>query len=255
MARSPTPPDDTPERKRHAPLIIHLRSLLFPRGAICISCGALRVDAAAHGLCRDCEEALVPLSPPFCPHCGRPGWSITCPDCMAALPTALDARIAAYAYRGTAEALVRALKYQHVEQAARALVDGMITCRPPGHFDALVPVPLHRRRMRQRGFNQAETLCWALSKATGLPIWPILTRTLPTKTQTRLSREQRQANVRGAFATGPVELATLRGASLLLVDDVMTTGATAESCAQELKAAGAARVVLWAATRAGLYED
>ncbi|MDR0897281.1 MAG: ComF family protein [Oscillospiraceae bacterium] len=255
MARSHPDHDREAPRKRFSPLIIQLRSLFFPSGAICISCGALRVDMAAHGLCHDCEEALVPLEAPFCPRCGRPGWSMVCPDCSVARPTALDARISAYAYRDTAASLVRALKYQHVDQAARALVDGMIACRPRGTFDALVPVPLHRRRMRQRGFNQAETLCQALSKITGLPIWPGLTRIHPTRTQTRLNHKQRQDNVRGAFAADAADIPLLKGASLLLVDDVMTTGATAESCAQELKAAGAARVVLWTATRAALLTD
>ncbi|MDR0928214.1 MAG: ComF family protein [Oscillospiraceae bacterium] len=249
MPRSPAP------RKKISPLRIGLRSLFFPRGAVCISCGALRVDAAAHRLCRACEEALVPLSPPFCPRCGRPGWSMVCPDCSLAPPTALDARISAYAYRDTAGALVRALKYQHVQPAARALADGMLACRPKGRFDALVPVPLHRRRMRQRGFNQADMLCAVLSEATGLPIWRALARIHATRTQTRLNQEQRQENVRGAFAADSEEVISVQGASLLLVDDVMTTGATAESCAQALKAAGAARVVLWTAARAGLLTD
>ncbi|HLG94359.1 MAG TPA: ComF family protein, partial [candidate division Zixibacteria bacterium] len=107
---------------------------------------------------------------------------------------------------------------------------------PP--WDALVPVPLHWTRKWSRGFNQSAILARAVSKTAGLPVWPALRRVKRTRDQTRLSREKRLANVRGAFrVTKEVE-----GKNLLLLDDVTTTGATLEECRRVLAEAGAAQV-------------
>ena len=225
--------------------------LLYPENAVCIACGALRVEDTARHLCSECADALIPLSPPFCPRCGASGWAMECPDCTARPQDALDQRISAYAYRDTAFLLIRALKYTNVECAAEALAPGIAAALPPDAYDALVPVPLHKRRKTQRGFNQAYALCEALSKHTNLPVLDALTRNKPTKTQTRLSREGRLTNVRGAFSIN----AEITGRSLLLVDDVLTTGATALACAETLKAAGAVSVTLATAARVSEQED
>ncbi len=236
---------------RMAEIRDRILALLYPPGACCIACGALRVDDPARALCKACLEKLVPLQPPFCPSCGQTGWAVLCPDCAAKKPDALDARAAAYPYADTGRALVRALKYGRVEAAAQALASGMLPLFPKEPIDGLVPVPLHKRRQRRRGFNQARSLCEALSRETGVPVLDALTRQKSTKTQTRLTREGRKENVQGAFQVRlPVD-----GLSLLLIDDVMTTGATAVSCAKALKEAGAARVKLLAAARAKLYRD
>ncbi len=223
-----------------------VRRLLYPDDAVCIACGALRVDDTERHLCRACAESLAPLAPPFCPRCGKSGWATECPDCLTRKPDALDTRASAYAYGGAARQLVRALKYSAVAPAADALAAAMVQALPIGRVDALVPVPLHRRRQRVRGFNQAALLCAALSAHTGLPVLDALIRPRATQTQTRLTREGRAENVRGAFeAALPVS-----GLSLLLVDDVLTTGSTAISCAEALKAAGAAWVILLTAANA-----
>ncbi len=221
-------------------------SLLYPGRAVCIACGALRVDHDRWPLCADCARALTPLAPPFCPVCGRPGWVMECPDCVTRPPDALDGRAAAFAYEKTARTLVRALKYHAVVPAAGALADGMLTVLPRGRYGALVPVPLYRTRERRRGFNQADALCRELSRETGLPVLKAVARERNTRTQTRLSREGRAENVRGAFRV----CAPVTGLSLLLIDDVLTTGATALACAEALKEAGARRVFLLTAARA-----
>lgn len=228
-----------------------ITSFLYPKDAICITCGALRVDNTAWSLCAACTEDLKPLEPPFCPRCGRPGWGMVCPECQMLPTDALDARCSGYFYDGTARKLVRALKYQGIAHAAEALADGMANVLPDGAFDALVPVPLHRSRQRVRGFNQAMLLSTALSKRTGLPVLEAVKRLRRTTTQTRLSRDMRAQNVAGAFEVH----ADVQGLSLLLIDDVLTTGATALACAGALKASGAARVVLWTAARADLSQD
>ncbi|MCL1963979.1 MAG: ComF family protein [Firmicutes bacterium] len=225
--------------------------LLYPDNAVCVACGALRVDDPARHLCRACAEKLIPLEPPFCPRCGAPGWAMMCQACWAFPPDDLDGRVSAYHYEGTARLLVRALKYTNVEPAAKALAMGMKTVLPPERYDALVPVPLYWRRERQRGFNQARILCQALSPAIGLPLLDALDRVRPTKTQTRLTHEERSENVKGAF----VVRAAVKGQSLILVDDVMSTGATAVTCASALKKAGAASVLLLAAARTQKHMD
>jgi ComF family protein len=120
---------------------------------------------------------------------------------------------------------------------AEAFQDERIKRQP---VDALVPVPLHPRRKRERGFNQAQSLCELLSSRRGLPLWPALERVRYTATQTRLTRPERNENVRGAFRCLPRW--PLQDARLLLVDDVFTTGSTVDECARVLRRAGAASV-------------
>lgn len=225
-----------------------ISGLLYPRDAVCIACGALRVDTPGYGLCRQCAEALVPLAGPFCPRCGKQGWDMVCPDCQIGQPDALDGRVSAFAYSETARALVRALKYGSVIAASKALAEGMEAVMPDGPFDMMVPVPLHRKRKRQRGFNQAEALCEALAQRGAPPIVHALLRERATRTQTRLDKARRSENVKGAFVINPD--ISITGMSVLLVDDVLTTGATAVACAEALKAHGASKIVLIAAARA-----
>lgn len=228
-----------------------IRDLLYPPNAGCIACGRLRVDEQRWGLCRDCAQTLAVLVPPFCPRCGKPGWMLTCPECAILPPDALDGMRSAYDYEGTAGALARALKYRSIAPAAQALADGMASMLPDGEVDALVPVPLHKSRQRRRGYNQSDILCDALSARIGVPVLHALRRARATRTQTRLSPGDRAQNVRGAFECA----ASTAGMRLLLIDDVLTTGATARACAAALKEGGVARVYLLTAARAGAHLD
>jgi ComF family protein len=115
-------------------------------------------------------------------------------------------------------------------------------------WDLIVPVPLHATKLREREFNQAERLGQGLSKATGIPMGKdLVRRVLPTRTQTLLSRKERQDNVRKAFAVNPAK--PLAGERVVLVDDVLTTGATTSACAKVLLGAGAAEVCVWTVAR------
>lgn len=228
-----------------------IASLLYPAQAVCIACGSLRADHPTWPLCAACLKELSPLEPPFCPGCGRPGWATECPECIIRPQDALDGRIAAFAYAHTAAALVRALKYQNVVAAADILAFYMEKVLPAEPMDGLVPIPLYRFREKRRGFNQSEAICQAISSRTGLPVLNVAMRNRNTQTQTKLNTEGRIKNMQGAFcACMPVQ-----GASLFLVDDVLTTGATATACATALKEAGARRVFFLAATRAMVGED
>jgi ComF family protein len=207
---------------------------IFP--ARCLGCGRRGVT-----FCPACWDALPRLHPPYCPRCSRPERSGThCRDCRRASP-ALAAVRAACAYGGAAGLAVRRLKYSQerhlVEPLARLLLE-CLAARPLT-VDALVAVPLDGARARERGYNQAALLAAPVAEALGVPLAPTwLRRSRPTRPQVGLSARERRANVRGAFICP--EPAPVAGRRVLLVDDVMTTGATLEACAEALVAAGAA---------------
>lgn len=151
--------------------------------------------------------------------------------------------IAAARYGTPSRELVLDLKFGHNLRLSRALGDLMARRLEEEldilTVDALVPVPLHPKRLRQRGYNQSELLARAIGKALALPVRPAwLRRVRNTHAQSLLSREERLSNPVGAFLATP----GLEGARVALVDDVLTTGATAAACAQALRQAGAARV-------------
>jgi ComF family protein len=123
------------------------------------------------------------------------------------------------------------------ELLVKAVNDDRIQAIP---IDALVPVPLHPTRRRERGFNQAEALARALSRNVKIPVWNILVRRVYTSTQTRFDRIDRMENLRNAFSLS--ENRSMRGKHLVLVDDVLTTGATLHNCAKTLLANGAESV-------------
>jgi ComF family protein len=145
----------------------------------------------------------------------------------------------------TAARLVYALKYEHIIAAAEPLIPGMLNELPKG-FDALVPVPLHVRRQRVRGYNQSMALCEALGRASGLPILNALRRTRATRQQMKLAADEREANVSRAFEV----IKPVGGKRLIIVDDVRTTGWTILSCADELYLKGAINVRSLTATLA-----
>lgn len=208
--------------------------ILPPR---CGGCGALGAWLCAH-----CLDRIQPLREPICAHCGREletrGEGCTC---RRRLPT-LDAIRSAAAYEGSLEHAIHRLKYQGRRPLAHALA-GLLVERFEPFLPAgavLQPVPLHRRRQRERGFNQsqllADELCraWTVGRAAGR-----LVRYRETRSQVGLDRAQRRRNVADAFCwLGP----RLDGEPVLLLDDVITTGATVEGCARALREAGSGPV-------------
>ena len=239
-----------------------LADLLYPPA--CAVC-AVSVGPDAGLLCVDCADAAPRLEPPFCAVCS---WPFPVPaGGAAALSTlamrsacancrdrefAFDCAVSARRHDGPVRDLIVRFKYrgeQHLRRTlagwlAEALADPRLARRPA---DALVPVPLHPRRQRERGYNQAEECACALGRRAGLPVWPVLRRARYTGTQTLLSRDERARNLSGAFALAGGWTARrwrrrLDGADLLLVDDVFTSGATVDACARVLLAGGAASV-------------
>lgn len=158
---------------------------------------------------------------------------------------AVDDLISMYVFEkgGAFQHIAHAIKYQAYEKLAeelgRRLGDAFGTLGCPG--DLIVPVPLHRIKFRERGYNQADLIARGLARTTGIPVRPnAVRRSRHTKTQTKLTIDERRRNMAGAFEPGTEMLA---GAVCLLVDDVITTGATTAACAAALRRAGAGRVI------------
>lgn len=162
----------------------------------------------------------------------------------------LTAAFSPFYYGGIVQKLVVLCKFGPVTIAAHPLAAAMTACLGSTRADALVPVPLHRQRYRERGFNQADFLCQLVSKDTGIPVLHALTRPIKTRRQSSLHPEARKDNVHGAFGLA----APVTGMRLLLVDDVRTTGSTARECAMVLMKAGAQSVGLLTAAVAPQHD-
>lgn len=188
----------------------------------------------------------------FCAQCGAPFLNAfpldaegRCRLCRLGA-RGLDAVYCYASYEGAIEKLIPLFKYQKVRTLARPLGELLLAAFPRDRrFDALVPVPLHWRKRMERGFNQSELLARFVSRRTGIPMRPLLKRVRNTSVQAGLSNAKRRENVKGAFEGR----AALNGERILLIDDVMTTGATAAAAAQALRDAGAASVGLMALAR------
>jgi ComF family protein len=201
------------------------------------------------GLCAGCWSKLSFIEPPFCPRLGipftyDPGPGVLSMEAIASPPAYERAR-AAVRYDEIARTLVHALKYRDrldlapmmgawMARAGRELLAGA---------DALVPVPLHWRRLWSRRFNQSAALAKIVSRASGVPVLhAALRRVRATAQQVGLSKTARAENVQGAFRVPNAQKTSIHGRRLVLIDDVLTSGATADTCARALLRAGAARV-------------
>ena len=191
----------------------------------------------------------------FCSVCGTPFLNAApldaegrCGLCRRGL-TGFDAAWSYGEYDGVLRKLVHLLKFNGVRPLAAPLGRMMARALPRSErFDAVVPMPLHWRRQWSRGFNQSELLARRVAAHAGIPVVKALKRTRATPPQAGLTSAQRRDNVAGTFRVTSVE--KVRGRYLLLIDDVMTTGATLSACSAALKRAGAARVSVLTLARA-----
>jgi ComF family protein len=219
-----------------------IASLLF--GGSCFLCRG----RAQSILCAACDADLPRLGPLLCPRCAleSPGGAL-CGRCLAHGP-AFDATQALLAYEFPADALVQALKFRG-ELALAPLLGGLLAERVRAERpDVVVPVPLSVERLRRRGYNQALEIARHVRRELLAPALCERTRDAPP--QTELPYAERRRNVRGAFRC----TRALVGATVAVVDDVMTTGATLDEMAKTLKRAGATRVVNWIVARTPLHD-
>ncbi|MGE9267674.1 MAG: ComF family protein [Verrucomicrobiales bacterium] len=205
-------------------------------------------------LCPDCLDALPRLTPPFCDRCGEHfdgqiDNNFTCPNCHD-IHFDFDFARAPLTLNEQSLHLIHQIKYQRQFFFARdlaPLLAELLRSDPAlNHLqDALlVPVPLHPNRQRHRKRNQAEEIARALASHCDFPLLPALKRTRHTTTQTRLNRSQRLKNLKGAFAIRPRHLPRLRQATVILIDDVFTTGSTLQECAKTLRYDGKAAKII-----------
>ncbi|RYY25272.1 MAG: ComF family protein [Sphingomonadales bacterium] len=215
----------------------------------CPGCG--EITSEDHRFCTRCWSSLRFLGPPWCALCHAPfdydrGEDAACGECLADPPLHAGVR-AAVAYGEVSRAVALKLKYSGRLACAETMARAMGRLMPEG-ADLLVPVPLHRWRIWGRGFNQAALIATALSKANGvLADMELLRRVKPTPVLRGLGHKGRAKAVAGAFALRP-DAEALSGKTVVLVDDVYTSGATAAACTRVLRRGGAAKVILlcWA---------
>ncbi len=220
--------------------VVHrLFELMFP--PLCPVC---REGLADDGLCAECVKTIRWIERPFCPVCGIPFSAGTdqhrCAECIKKRQPFERARSAIY-YEGAGLKAIRRFKYRYdmtVEDSLRRFITYGLALLDTEGFDLMVPVPLHPKRLRERGFNQALLIARMLSGHTGIRVEPqALRRVKYTSPQVALEEKERLVNVRDAFMVEDEGL--VRNKKVLLVDDVMTTGATIRECAGTLKRAGA----------------
>jgi ComF family protein len=217
-------------------------NLLFPQR--CVGCGK-----EGELICRSCQSSLPRIMPPLCPRCGRPQPSgILCSNCVS-WRAEIEGIRSPFRFDGVMRQAIHQLKYRNLRTLAAPLAqllrDYLVTYPVPG--DVLVPVPLHRRRLRERGYNQSRLLARELGKLISLPMVDdclIRQRHAPPQARTR-NVQERLSNVVGAFRCSDQRL---RDKQVLLIDDVSTSGATLDACAAALKAAGVKSV--WGLTLA-----
>ncbi len=234
-----------------------LIDMIFPPR--CLACP--EATDAAHGLCPKCWANTHFIDGATCCKCGVPlmgdtGVAETCDGCLRH-PPAWDRGAAAVIYEGAGREAVLALKHgdrlDMVDPLARWMAaagrDLLAGC------DLIAPTPLHWQRLVKRRFNQSAELAKRLGRQTHKPVVPdLLRKTRPTVPQERMNRAARTANQAGAYAVASRHRGRVEGRAILLIDDVMTSGATLSACADCLRAAGAARVDVLALARVAFTE-
>jgi ComF family protein len=242
-------PDDVQDRSGKSPTVLRrfaraFSDLVFP--PVCVHCGGLPEGSPLRHVCARCVPAIVRVEAPHCTTCGHPFYGEVhgerlCPHCEGLHPAFREGRTFTL-FKGPARALVIELKYHrglHVLADVETLLRGHAYITDFVRDAILVPVPLHARKQRERGYNQSELLAEALGRAAGgrTRVERLLRRVVDTQTQTAFDRQARREHMKNAFALAP-GVAITPEHHYILVDDVFTTGSTLNSCARVLRRAG-----------------
>lgn len=226
-------------------LISVVTGFLFPR-----QCAGCQGAVARGWWCPECRQKLVPIREPRCECCSHPfegvlSGKFLCPNCEGRT-FHFESAVAVMSSRGVVRELIHGLKYHSMAWAARPLgemgFNGLCDPRLGDVPDVLVPVPLHPLRRRERGYNQSQLLAREMGRRSRIPVAGLLRRVRNTPTQTHFDRARRMKNLKRAFVVASGMGERVRGANVLLVDDVVTTGSTFDECARTLLEAGADRV-------------
>jgi ComF family protein len=226
---------------------------------LCLSCDA---PVTGHGtLCSGCWKGVSFIAAPYCSGCGAPfdtpvGVGQICAACLTNPPVFSTAR-AAMLYDDASKRLILGFKHGDRTHLTETLAGWMQRASQDywENADILIPVPLHRWRLFKRRYNQAALLAQEIGKTTGKPVSVDgLLRLKPTPTQGHRNRKERQANVKGAFAINPRAAEHIKGKAIVLIDDVLTTGATLNECSRVLLEGGAKTVQVLTLARVKSYQ-
>ncbi|MBI4832087.1 MAG: ComF family protein [Candidatus Lindowbacteria bacterium] len=231
-------------------LLLGFKNLFLP--ALCRKCGERILTEENLYFCGDCWATIELVRDPKCPRCGRPhpsrhGFeppeSFVCAEC-AAQKSWVEKTQAAGLHAGVLRDAIHLLKYRRKRLIAaplsRLVLDTVIVKLDASSYDAVVPVPLHRNRLRRRGYNQSELIARNLCTEMGTAYLPALMRVKDTPSFSMLGAQERRNQIKDAFA--PLPEADVKKKKLVLVDDVVTTGATTNECARTLRKSGARTV-------------
>ena len=229
----------------------NLLSFVFPLS--CEICGEMLPAGEAKGVCENCRKSIPRIPAPHCPKCGRFS-SEFAQDCQACRKDRFNFRriYAAVYYDGHAKKLLRTLKFERRKILANTFLEILkeyaMENIPKRPWDEIVPVPMHRKGLFERGFNQADLLAKGVSKIFEKPLFcGVLVSDNRRLPQSKLGKTDRKENVQGVFSLA--RGADVAGKRILLVDDILTTGQTASQCAKVMKDAGAASVDVLVAAR------
>ena len=217
-------------------------SWIYPPKCVACSTILLPTNDIENFFCEHCKTIFLQIEPPFCPRCGMPS-STTCLSCVSR-KSVVEKHRAAFIYEGVVQELIRDMKFRSRKRAANALGHLLaIACANwEMEGDYIVPVPLHRSKLRKRGYNQAAVLAAPIAKQLNIPHAPhMLKRTRKTPPQSGLTPSAREQNLVNAFAFNTKKY-DVTNKKIFLVDDIFTTGSTMNACAQMLLNHGAARV-------------
>ena len=240
-------------RRRNAMLAGVADFLLPPACAGCGGSAGAEVRAGMGPVCANCRLGLPRVPAPACPRCGAPMGTGEAPSCLECMdwPEGLESAAAACMLESPARELVHALKYQGWRSVGQFM--GAEMARSAGAAaraaEFVVPVPTSARNVRRRGYNQAAVIASAVSEAMDIPLLECLERRRQGGTQTTLNPMQRRANVSDAFVVAEGSAGTVQGRRLLLVDDVITTGATILAAVRVLAHCNPASIVAYAFAR------
>lgn len=262
-----------------------IMDLVYPEGIYCIGCGAIIEGKRPYNLCNKCLSRFHFATGKTCVKCGRvlsdDYEKLLCNPCLEAAAFsadvesgeltgeafddghAFDKGFTCMMYGLYEKEMLKAFKYHGKAYFARALGEMMCDRITPEEIDVdmVVPVPLHRKKLRKRGYNQAELLAFEVAKRLGKQMENVLERTEYTKPMSRLESVERKANLMRAdkgtgcsetvFAVPPRKRSVLKGKRILLIDDIYTTGSTVDACASEMKKYGAEQVFVLTVASAG----
>jgi ComF family protein len=228
-------------------MLTALTELLFP--TLCLSCNKVLLERSGHPFCPDCYAGIRFIAAPLCPVCGIPypaeeSPDHVCGDCLLKKRHIGSARSLGI-YESVLHDVIHAFKYGGNltlgEQLGRLMAEHTYPSFRIRDYTLILPVPLHSRRLRQRGFNQSVILAREISRRHGVAMdFRTLRRIVDTESQAGLKKEERRSNIRKAFNLKDPE--RIRGQKILLVDDVYTTGSTLSECAKTLLKEGAEAV-------------